>query len=323
MDKKGLKILMTGGTGFIGSHIVEELLNRGYKNIVSTYITPGFRPYFKSKNLHKKIKMEKCDIRDFARVKEVFAKHTPDVVMHLAAQAIVDDAYIGPRDTFETNIMGTVNVLEACRRQDELKSIIVASSDKAYGKSNSLPYKEDQILKGDHPYDVSKTCTDLIAQAYFKTYKLPINVTRFGNVFGPGDTNLSRIVPGAIESAIKNSELAVRSDGKMVREYVYVKDVADGYIKIMENALKNKKIAGETFNFGSNNIFNVLEIVREIEKALNAKIEFKVLNVAKNEIPEQYLDWTKAKRVLQWTPKNYFDASIRDTYAWYKDFYTK
>jgi len=323
MNKKGLTILLTGGTGFIGSHIAEELLKRGYKDIISTYITPGFRPYFRSQELDRKITMEKCDIRDFARVKEVFAKHEPDAVMHLAAQAIVDNAYMGPRDTFDTNIMGTVNVLEACRRQGEIKAIIVASSDKAYGKSKQLPYQEDYALQGDHPYDVSKTCTDLIARTYYKTYRLPIAVTRFGNVYGPGDMNFSRIIPGAMEAIIKNQELPIRSDGKMIREYVYVKDVADGYIKLLEKALSERKVLGQAFNFGSNNIFNVLEVLGGIEKALDSEIKYKILNVSKNEIPEQYLDWTKAKKVLHWKPSDDFAQSIHRTYQWYKNFYQK
>lgn len=304
---KSKKVLVTGGAGFIGSHLVNELINKGYDVVVIDDLSSG-----RKENLNPKAKLYKTDIRD-KKVYEIFEKEKPNFVYHLAARPLVDEAYKNPFEAIEINIMGTVNVLEACRKQSYAETIIVVSSDKAYGKSKKLPYKENSPLKGDHPYDASKSAADLIAQTYFSTYDLPVVVTRFSNVFGPGDLNFSRIIPGAIEAAIKNKELLIRSDGKMIREYTYVKDIVDGCIKLIEN---KKKAIGQAFNFGSKNIFNVIEVVNKIEKTLKTKINYKILNISKNEIPEQYLDWTKAKETLNWEPKTTFKDGIKETFNW-------
>ncbi|MBI1866265.1 MAG: GDP-mannose 4,6-dehydratase [Candidatus Staskawiczbacteria bacterium] len=211
------------------------------------------------------------------------------------------------------SVMGTVNILEICRKRKNLETIVVVSSDKAYGKSKKLPYKEHFPLKGDHPYDASKSAADLIAQTYFHTYNLPIAITRFSNVFGPGDLNFSRIVPGTINAIIENKELLIRSDGKMVRGYTYVKDIADGCIKLMEN---KEKVVGEAFNFASKNIFSTIDVVKKIEGILGVKINYKILNMANNEIPRQYLDWTKARETLHWQPVTTFEDGIKETFDW-------
>src|SRR3989338_6269275 len=288
MEKLNIKnVLVTGGAGFIGSHLVNKLIEKGHKVIVIDNLSSG-------------------------------RKENPNVVFHLAAQPLVDEAYKNPFLAIETNVMGTVNVLEACRKKGSMDSIVVVSSDKAYGKSKELPYKEHFPLKGDHPYDASKSAADLIAQTYFSTYGLPIVITRFSNVFGPGDLNFSRIIPGAIKAVIKNKEFLIRSDGKMIREYTYVKDIADGCIKLIEN---KDKVLGQAFNFGSKNIFSVIDVVKRTEKILGQKINYKILNTAQNEIPEQYLDWTKAKKFLNWQPETTFENGIKETYNWCKNFY--
>jgi len=306
------KILVTGGAGFIGSHLVNRLIKEGNKVTVIDNLSTG-----RKENLNPKAKFYKIDIRD-PKISQIFEKEKPEAVFHLAAQPIVDTAHENPLETIETNIMGTAKILEACRLKGGSKSIVIVSSDKAYGKAKNLPYTEESPLRGDHPYDVSKTATDLIAQTYFKTYNLPVIVTRFGNTFGANDFNFNRIIPGTFESIIKNKELLIRSDGKMIREYVYVKDIADGCVKLAQNV---DKIKGEAFNFGSKNIFSVLGVVKKIEEILNVKVNYKILNIAKNEIPAQYLDWKKAKKILGWQPRTNFEEGIKETFNWYKNFY--
>ena len=303
-------IIVTGGAGFIGSALVDKLVQQGHGVIVMDDLSSG-----RKENIHPNVKFYNIDVRD-RKISEIFAKENPEIIFHLAAKPIVGEVYENPFEGIEVNVMGTVNVLEACRRQGGIESIIVVSSDKAYGKSKELPYKETFPLKGDHPYDVSKSSADLIAQAYFSTYNLPIAITRFSNVYGPGDLNFSRIIPGAIESAVKNKKLSIRSNGKMIREYTYVGDIADGCIKLAENIDKAK---GEAFNFGSKNILNVMEVVKKIEEFLGKKINYEILDIAKNEIPEQYLDWSKAKTILGWEPKTSFEQGIKETYNWYKN----
>ena len=311
---KSKNILVTGGAGFIGSYLVDRLIEEENKVAVIDNLSSG-----RKENVNKYAKFYKMDVRD-SKISDVFKKEKIEIVFHLAAQPIVGTAYGNPFETIETNVMGTVNLLEACRLYGKLKSIVAVSSDKAYGKSKNLPYTEGSPLKGDHPYDVSKAAADLIAQTYAKTYNLPVAITRFSNVFGPGDINFNRIVPGIFESIIKNKVLSVRSDGKMIREYTYIEDIVNGCIKLAQNI---DKIKGEAFNFGSKNIFSVTEVIKKIEEILNVKVNYKILNIAKNEIPEQYLDWTKAKKILGWKPKTSFKQGIKESFNWYKNFYFK
>ncbi len=307
-ELKNKTILITGGAGFIGGHLVDALIKQGNKVIVIDNLSSG-----RKENINLEAKFYKADVRS-EKITEIFRKENPKIIFHLAAEAIVDEAYKNPFSAIETNVMGTVNILEICRKRGNLESIIVVSSDKAYGKSKELPYREHFPLKGDHPYDASKSSADLITRAYFATYKMPVVITRFSNIFGPRDLNFSRIIPGIMESVIKNKELLIRSDGKMIREYTYIKDIVDGCIKLADS-----KIFGEAFNFGSENIFSVIDIIKKIEEILGTKINYKILNVAKNEIPEQYLDWTKAKEILKWEPKITFEQGVKETYNWHKN----
>lgn len=318
MELKSSNILITGGTGFIGSHLVEELLKYEPKTIVCTQRSLNPKSYFSSHKLGDKVILANCDIKDFKRISDVLVKYEIDTVFHFAAQAIVETAFKNPLETIETNVMGTANVLEACRQKGDLKAIVVVTSDKAYGKSKELPYKEEMPLLGDHPYEASKSSADLISQTYYKTYNLPVTVARFGNVFGPGDINFNRLIPGVFKAIINQEELLIRSDGKMVRDYIYVKDVVRGPIKMAENI---DRIKGEAFNFASKNIFSVLETIQRIEEILGQKVNYKILNIAKNEIPEQYLDWAKASQILGWQPQTTFEQGIKNSFTWYKDFY--
>jgi len=313
---KGKNVLITGATGLVGGHLAEKLVEMG----VNTHITyRSFNPksYFAGKKLNEKVISAICDIKDFNRVFDIITKYEIEYVFHVAAQPIVDVAYVNPRETLETNIMGTVNILEASRFSQKIKGVVIASSDKAYGKkcSNAV---EIEPMAGDHPYDVSKSCTDLIARTYAKTYGLPVAVSRFGNIYGPGDFNFNRIVPGIMKAILKNETLEIRSDGKFVRDYVYVKDVADGYIALMENMEKAK---GEAFNFSTGYNFSVLEMIKKIEKILNKKCGHKILNIQKNEIPLQSLNFEKAEKILGWKSRYTFEEGIVETFNWYKEYF--
>ncbi len=309
---KNKKILVTGGAGFIGSHLVEELVNQGADvTVIDLKIHP--KSVFSVNKLKRKVKVKFLDIGRRNNVSRFFQNYTPSYIFHLAAEPIVGKALEEPYKTYETNIMGTINILEEGRKNKKIKGIIVASSDKAYGKTKDT-YTEESPLRGDHPYDVSKSSADLISNTYYKTYGLPVVITRFGNVYGEGDPHFNRIIPGICEALIKNKTLLIRSDGTYVRDYLYVKDVVAGYIFLLKN-LEN--IKGEAFNFSSGDNLSVIELIAKIEKALGLKIKYKILNKAKNEIPYQHLNDSKIKK-LGWKNLHNFETSINSTLCWYR-----
>lgn len=311
---KGKKILVTGGTGFIGGHLTETLVENGAKVVVVDIVLP-FNSYFSQKKLKNKSKLELVDIRTRKNILKIFAKYLPDYVFHLAAEPIVVKGFDNPYKTFQTNIMGTVNVLDASM-QAGVKGIIVASSDKAYGKTKSA-YTEESPLRGDHPYDVSKSAADLISQTYFSSYNLPVVITRFGNVYGEGDLHLDRIIPGICRAVVKNEKLQIRSDGTYVRDYIYVKDVVEGYLALF-NAIH--KIHGEAYNFSSKDTFSVLDLIKHAEQILKTKVSYDILNIAKNEIPYQHLDDRKIKK-LGWSNRFRLDDVFPKVLDWYVKLY--
>lgn len=313
---KNENVLVTGAMGLVGGHLTESLLKQG-ANVFVTYRSLHPRSYFSGRKLQEKVVSLVCDINDPIRVFDIVAKYEISHIFHVAAQALVTYALANPYETFLTNIMGTVNVLEAARRSPHIKAVIVASSDKAYGK-NCVDATEDQKLEGDHPYDVSKSSADLIARAYYKTYGLPVAVSRFGNIFGPGDLNMNRLVPGLIKAIIHKKLFEIRSDGKFTRDYVYVKDVADGYIALAKNI---EKVKGEAFNFSAGYNFSVEDFVKKINGILGEKAEYKIINNQKNEIPAQSLNFEKAKKVLGWQSRYTLEEGIKETFKWYKDYF--
>lgn len=317
-ELKGKNILITGASGLVGGHLTEKLVEMG-ANVHITRRSFNPKSYFTGKKLNEKVISIICDIKDFDRVFDVVSKYEIEHIFHVAAQPIVNTAYVNPRETFESNIMGTVNILEAARHSPIIKGVVVASSDKAYGKKCDNA-TETAPMAGDHPYDVSKSCTDLIARTYAKTYDLPVAVSRFGNIYGPGDFNFNRIIPGIMKAILKNEAFEIRSDGKFVRDYVYVKDVADGYVALMENMHKAK---GEAFNFSTGYNFSVIELIEKIEKILNKKCDYKILNIQKNEIPSQSLNFEKANKVLGWKSQYMFEEGIKETFDWYREYLAK
>ncbi|MDO8609837.1 MAG: GDP-mannose 4,6-dehydratase [bacterium] len=314
MKLQGKNILVTGGTGFVGSHLVEELIKQK-ANVVTTFLSHNPLSYFSSQKLNEKVTMVNVDICNYEKVFDVVTKFNIDYIFHLAAQALVETAYYNPKRTLYSNVMGTINVLESARLYPKIKGVIFASSDKAYGKLKKDKYLETDPLKGDHPYEVSKSAADLICYSYFKTYGLPVAITRFGNIYGEGDLNFSRIIPGIMQSVIQKKILEIRSDGKFVRDYLYVKDVIRGYILLAENIDKAK---GQAYNFGSSETLSVLDLIKLIEKTLNKKIDYKILNTAKNEIPYQSLNYSKINEEFDWKPKENINLKVEKIFSWYK-----
>ena len=314
MEIKNKNILVTGGAGFVGGHLVKELIKLN-TNVIVVDINLDKRSYLFTENLHKKSKVVNLDICDYKKLLALIKKYKIEFIFHLAAQALVEEAHKNPKYTLDNNILSTINILEAVRINPQIKGIVVASSDKSYGKLKKKKYIETDPLSGDHPYDTSKSVTDLISTTYYKTYKIPVVTTRFGNIYGEGDLNFSRIIPGIMESIIQNSELRIRSNGKYVRDYLYVKDVVHGYITLSKNI---ERVCGEVFNFGSNETLTVIDVIKQVKKVLRKKINYKILNTAKNEIPYQSLDYSKIKKALGWKPKENIRSTVKKIFSWYK-----
>lgn len=310
-------VLVTGHEGFLGSCLSKTLIDSGARVIGLDKVNnrPGS---ILNKDLRKNIVCIRGNVANLKLIKKLFDKYTPDIVFHLAAEAIVSRANNKPIRTFKSNIQGTWNILEGARNKKFIGAIIVASSDKAYGSHDDLPYREDSTpLKGSHPYDVSKSCADLICHTYHNTFNVPVCVTRCGNIYGPGDHNFSRLVPDAIRSALKNRSLSIRSDGKFTRDYIYVGDVVSGYLALAAK-MNNKKVHGEAFNFSNEKPVSVLEIVKLIYKLSGKQPNYKILNLAKHEIKDQYLSAKKARRSLGWKPLYALEEGLKETIDYYK-----
>jgi CDP-glucose 4,6-dehydratase len=260
-------------------------------------------------------------VEDFATLERAINEHEIETVFHLAAQPIVGVAHRSPLQTFEANIRGTYNLLEACRQHAALvRRVVIASSDKAYGAQPTLPYTEEMPLQGRFPYEVSKSCTDLIAQSYYATYGLPVAIARCGNIYGGGDLNWSRIVPETIRAFLNGTRPIIRSDGTFLRDYIYVKDVSRAYLRLAER-LDDPQVHGEAFNFSPEQAVSVLDLVGRMQRLMHCEhLTPDIRNTARGEIHSQYLDASKATRVLGWEPTYTLDAGLTETIAWYTDY---
>ena len=312
--------LVTGATGLLGGWLVRRLLDAG-ADVVCLVRDWVPQSELVRARLIDRVKVVNGDVRSQSLIERVLGEYEIDTVMHLAAQTIVGIANRNPVSTFKTNIGGTWALLEACRRSPAVKQIVVASSDKAYGEHEQLPYNEDAPLAGRHPYDVSKSCADLIAQAYAATYDLPVAITRCGNLYGGGDLNWNRIVPGTMRSVLRDQRPVVRSDGKFVRDYFYVEDGAAANMSLAEKLSSDPSLKGQAFNFSNETQVTVLELVERILKLMDSDLEPEVRNEAVNEIRRQYLSAEKARTVLGWQPLFTLDEGLRATIAWYRDFF--
>ncbi len=312
--------LVTGATGLLGSWLVRELMRLGADIVCLVRDWVPDSEMVRSKLLDR-VKTVRGDIRDRDLIERTFGEYEINTVFHLAAQTIVGIANRNPVSTFESNIQGTWNVLEAARRSPLVKAVVIASSDKAYGEQERLPYSETTPLEARHPYDVSKSCADLIAQAYGKTYGLPVAVTRCGNFYGGGDLNWNRIVPGTVRSVLRGEPPVIRSDGQFVRDYFYVEDGAACYLLLAERLLaQSDGLHGQAFNFSNEIQVSVRELVDLILDKMDSSLEPDIRNEASNEIRHQYLSAGRARELLGWRPLFTLDEGLTRTISWYRDF---
>ena len=313
------KVLVTGSTGLLGGWMVRELLNRGAEVISLVRDCPPSCMFLRD-GLDKRVTVAQGSLADRDLLRRLIAEYEIQDVFHLAAQAIVGVAKRDPIGTMKANVEGTWNVLDAAREVGGVQ-VLLASSDKAYGISNELPYLESQPLRGEFPYDVSKSCADLIGRMYAVTYDLPVAITRCGNLFGGGDLNFSRTIPGVIAATLRGERFRIRSDGHYVRDFLYVEDAVDGYLCLAEKLAANPGLSGEAFNLSLGLKLTVLDVVGMVLALMDEKaLEPEILNQASNEIREQYLSAEKAEKILGWRPACGMEEGLRRTIAWYRDF---
>ena len=309
--------LVTGATGLMGGWLVERLLEEGAE--VVALVRDGVpNSLATEKGLLDRVKVVRGELEDFRTIRRSMADYSIDTVFHLAAQPLVGVAKIDPLSTLEANVRGTWNVLEAARLCGT-KQVVVASSDKAYGASDALPYLETHPLQGRFPYDVSKSCADLITQMYAATYALPVCIARCANLFGGGDLNFSRVIPGAIQATLNGERFVVRSDGRFIRGFLYVRDAAEAYLCLARALAEDRTLAGEAFNFGLDDKLTVLQIIEMVLRVLDrSDLRPQILNGASSEIREQYLSSEKARTRLGWTPMYSIEDGLRETVEWYR-----
>jgi CDP-glucose 4,6-dehydratase len=311
---------VTGASGLVGSWLVRRLLE-ARADVVCLIRDRVPQCELCCSGLIERIKTVSGDLCDQPLLERALGEHDIDTVIHLAAQTIVGIANRNPVSTFESNIKGTWSLLEACRRSPRVRQVVVASSDKAYGDQETLPYTEDTPLQGINPYDCSKSCTDLITASYAKVFEVPAAITRCGNFYGGGDLNWNRIVPGTIRSLVRGQRPLIRSDGSFIRDYFYVEDGAAAYMLLAERLASDPSLRGEAFNFSNEIQMTVLELVRQIAERMGSDLVPDVRNEASNEIRHQYLSAAKARRVLGWRPLFSLAEGLDRTVRWYREFF--
>ncbi|NOT29317.1 MAG: NAD-dependent epimerase/dehydratase family protein [Planctomycetes bacterium] len=312
-------MLVTGGTGLVGSWLTKRLLASGAEVVLLVKDVDPRSELVRSGDLAR-VALVYGSLEDFGVLQHAVNLHQTECVFHLGAQTLVEVAHRYPLATFEANVRGTYNLLEVCRVHGAIvRRVVVASSDKAYGEKAELPYTEEMSLDARHTYDVSKSCADLIAQGYAHTYRVPVAITRFGNVYGGGDLNASRIVPGTIKSLLRRERPIVRSDGSFTRDYLYVEDVVAGYL-LLAQALDAQELHGQAFNFSTETRVSVLDLVARLQRLMGATdLAPDVRNTASAEIRHQHLSARKARERLGWEPRFDLDAGLTRTIAWYRE----
>lgn len=313
------RVFITGCTGFLGSWLTAALVNLGADvvGLVRDHVPQA--QLFRNGTVGK-MTLVNGELTDYALLERTLAEYEINTIFHLAAQTIVGIANRSPLSTFETNIRGTWLLLEAARRNPTIEGIVVASSEKAYGQPQYLPFVEEHPLQGNHPYDVSKSAVDLIAQTYAHTYQVPAAITRFSNLYGGGDLNWNRLLPGTIRSVLRGQAPVIRSDGSFKRDYVYVEDAVDAYLILAERA-GQPGICGEAFNFGLGHPVTALEVVQTIIRVSeHPHLQPLILDEVRNEIRDEYLRAEKARLILDWQPQHNLEDGLAKTMAWYRDF---
>ena len=315
------KVCVTGATGMVGSWLVKSLLAQKTSIVALVQDADPQSELYRSGDF-RRITVVNGALEDFWTVERLINKHSPDTVFHLGAQTIVGTAHRFPLPTFEANIRGTYNLLETCRLHKNLvKRIVIASSDKAYGEQPNLPYTEEMPLDGRHPYEVSKSCGDLIAQSYYHTYGLNVAIARCGNIYGGGDLNWSRIVPDTIRSLLRGDGPIIRSNGKYIRDYIYVSDAVQAYMHLAER-LDDKRVKGQAFNFSTEHPLSVLEMVTTLQKMMDSShLKPEIQDRAEGEIPNQSLSSEKARKILDWEPLFTLDKGLKETIKWYRGYF--
>jgi CDP-glucose 4,6-dehydratase len=311
-------VAVTGASGFLGSHLTAQLVAAGANVVALVRDETGHAPI--AEEWHGKVAVVHGSVEDQPVVERMLAEYESQTVFHLAAQSQVGVANRNPASTWTANIGGTAAVLEACRLTPTVEQIVTASSDKAYGSQPDLPYDEGMPLLARNPYDVSKACSDLISTSYASTFDLPVCVTRCGNFFGPGDLNWRRVVPGVIRDLLDGRAPVIRSDGTLVRDYLYVVDGVLAYLRLAEALADDPELRGEAFNFSTETPVSVLELVAMLQRAAGTDLEPDVQGVARHEIPAQHLSAAKARKLLGWSPGHSLEAGLTETVAWYRDY---
>ena len=313
-------VLVTGATGLLGAWLVRQLVAAG-ADVVALVRDWVPQSELVSGGSLNDIRVVRGDVRDQELLERALGEYEIATVFHLAAQTIVGVANRNAVSTLDTNIRGTWALLEAARRSPTVKQIVTASSDKAYGDQDVLPYREEAAVAGRFPYDVSKSCADLVAQMYARTFDVPVCVTRCGNFYGGGDLNWNRIVPGTIRSVLRGERPIIRSDGRYTRDYLYVEDGARAYMVLAEQLAMNPALAGHVFNFSYERQLTVIDMVDKILAVMASDLRPEIRNEASNEIRDQFLDASKARTMLGWTPAFEFDAGIAATVQWYRSYF--
>lgn len=312
----GRTVLVTGAAGLLGGWLSRGLFAAGARVV-------GFDIDWEGGAIlapDEPVVRVDGDVRDPEAVAGCLAEHEPSVVVHLAAQTQVGVANDEPVDTFEHNILGTWVLLDACRRAGSVSGAVVASSDKAYGDRGGAAYVESDELAARHPYAASKACADMLAQTYAESYGVPVAISRCGNMYGGGDLEWERIVPGTIRSLLRGERPIIRSDGRFVRDYLYVEDAADGVALLAQAVTERPELRGEAFNIAAETRLTVLELVDRIRSLTAVDLEPEILDEAQNEIREQRVDSAKARAVLGWEPAHGLDEGLRRSIEWYRHY---